>query len=203
MTPVIICYLCYNLSRVSLLYLSADTLVFFLSFFLYFTLLRFPSHDVFFSLLSTIFYSSHPSSFPHFSSLTLLSFFLTFLSSLPPLHLLGTLDYLPPEMVEGRDHDSTGWYRQYLSYQITYLYSSPSDIDGYPFSQSERKYFSCTSNDLMYASIQILFSFYIKSIQIFTFYYFLQLTCGVWECSCTNSSWEVLHLKVCYWNLRS
>ena len=89
---------------------------FFLPIFLYFTLLHFSSHDVFFSLLSTIFYSSHPSSFPHFSSLTLLSFFLTFLSSLPPLHLLGTLDYLPPEMVEGRDHDSTGWYRQYLSY---------------------------------------------------------------------------------------
>ena len=50
-----------------------------------------------------------------FLILTHLPFLSHSFSSLPPLHLLGTLDYLPPEMVEGRDHDSTGWYRQYLS----------------------------------------------------------------------------------------
>lgn len=39
---------------------------------------------------------------PPFPPLTTSSFFFSFLSP------LGTLDYLPPEMVEGRDHDSTG-----------------------------------------------------------------------------------------------
>ena len=117
MTPVIICYSCYNLSRVSLLYLSADTLVFF-SFrpiFLYFTLFTFfiPSR-----LLFPSFYHFFLFSLFFLFLLIFLSslFFSHSFSSLPPLHLLGTLDYLPPEMVEGRDHDSTGWYRQYLSY---------------------------------------------------------------------------------------
>ena len=103
MIPVIICYSCYNLSRVSLLHLSADTLVFFISF----------SQS---SFISPSFYHFFLFSLFFLFLLIFLSslFFSHSFSSLPPLHLLGTLDYLPPEMVEGRDHDSTGWYRQYL-----------------------------------------------------------------------------------------
>lgn len=46
--------------------------------------------------------SSTPLSLPFFFSIPF------FLFQFFSLLFLGTLDYLPPEMVEGRDHDSTG-----------------------------------------------------------------------------------------------